>query len=423
MRKKWYRLDTAALIFPAIARRNWRNAFRFAATLTEPIDPEILKKAVSDMKPRFPSFFVSLQRGLFWYYLEESNEDVPVFQDFAYPLTLMSGKDLRKNCLRILYHENRIAVEIFHSVTDGMGGRVFLQNLVARYLELKYGIDIPHEEQILDIDETPSPEELEDSFLKHTAETALNERDPHTYMLHGEPEPDGFLNLIMGIVNTDQLLKVSRSYGVSLTSFLAGVMIQSIIEIQNQEQPIRKRQKPVKVMIPVDLRTLYGSKTLRNFVLVLNMGVDPRYGEHSLEEICKIVYHQLCASNTPQYMAAKIAANVLPQRNTLIRLAPVFLKNSIMDMVYERRGEKCGCLNITNVKEIRLPEIMRPYVTRMEMILGTQRSMPNNCAVLSYNGKTYISMIRNIRSAELERRFFSHLVELGVAVDIESNRR
>jgi hypothetical protein len=43
--------------------------------------------------------------------------------------------------------------------------------------------------------------------------------------------------------------------------------------------------------------------------------------------------------------------------------------------------------------------------------------------VLSFGGYTYINMIRNIRQSELERRFFSRLVELGIAVEIESNRR
>jgi hypothetical protein len=32
-------------------------------------------------------------------------------------------------------------------------------------------------------------------------------------------------------------------------------------------------------------------------------------------------------------------------------------------------------------------------------------------------------MIRGIRDSELERLFFSRLVELGIPVDIESNRR
>ena len=66
---------------------------------------------------------------------------------------------------------------------------------------------------------------------------------------------------------------------------------------------------------------------------------------------------------------------------------------------------------------------MEPYVRRMEFIIGPQRSYPNNCSVLSYGGSTYINMIRNIRESELERRFFSRLVELGIPVDIETNRR
>jgi hypothetical protein len=43
--------------------------------------------------------------------------------------------------------------------------------------------------------------------------------------------------------------------------------------------------------------------------------------------------------------------------------------------------------------------------------------------VVSFGEKTCINMIRNIRESELERRFFSTLVELGLAVDIETNDR
>jgi hypothetical protein len=122
-------------------------------------------------------------------------------------------------------------------------------------------------------------------------------------------------------------------------------------------------------------------------------------------------------------MAGMIAANVQPQQIVALRLAPVFLKNLVMDTVYRRSGESGGSLNISNITGLTLPEQMRPYVERMEFIIGPQRSYPNNCSVLSYGGKTYINMIRSIRESELERRFFSRLVELGIAVEIESNRR
>ena len=172
MQKYWYRLDTAALIFPATRRRNWANAFRVSACLKEDVDTEILQQAVDGLRQRFPSYYVTLRRGLFWYYLEESSEQVRVQRDYAYPLTFMSSRELKHNCMRILVYKNRIAAEFFHSLTDGRGGSIFLCNLIARYLELKEGITIPCEGLIRDLSETPSPEELEDSFLKNAAEAS-----------------------------------------------------------------------------------------------------------------------------------------------------------------------------------------------------------------------------------------------------------
>ena len=422
IQKKWYRLDTAALIFPAIARRNWSNAFRVSATLTEAIDPDILQQAVDEMRCHFPSFFVTLRKGFFWYYLEQSNLPVKVQEDYAYPLTFMSRRELLQNCLRVLYYKNRIAVECFHSVTDGHGGSVFLCNLTARYLELKYGVSIPEEGLLRDLTVPPSEEELEDSFLKNAAEVASGRREEKSCRLRGTPERDGFRTLTTGIVDTQSLLGMAHRFKVTVTALLAAIMVESVIGMQNDRLP-RKRQRTVKVTIPVNLRRLFGSETLRNFSLVLNVGVDPRCGKYSLEELCCAIYHQLCAFATRQNMAGMIAANVQPQQLIALRLAPVLIKDFVMDLVYRRIGEGSGSLNISNITGLPLPKIMNSYVKRMEFIIGPQRSYPNNCSVLSYGGKTYINMIRSIRESELERRFFSRLVELGIPVEIECNRR
>ena len=422
MQKNWYRLDTAALIFPAITRRDWSNAFRVSACLKEDVDPDILQQAVDSLRQRFPSYYVSLHRGFFWYYLEENRHQVIVQKEYAYPLTFMSSRELKRNCLRVLVYKNRIAAEFFHALTDGYGGCVYLCNLVARYLEIKEGIEVPAEGMIRDLSAEPTEEELEDSFLKNAAKTASGRKEPASYRLHGSREARGFKTLTTGIVETQKLLDMAHSYGVTATAFLAAVMAESIIAMQNEEVPL-KRQRPVKITLPVDLRRLYGSGTLRNFSLVLNIGVDPRFGEYSLEELCKSIYHQLHASATPQNMAGMIAANVLPQQIVPLRLAPVFLKNLVMDSVYRQSGERGGCLNISNITSLPLPEVMKDHVERMEFIIGPQRSYPNNCSVTSFGGKTYINMIRNIQESELERRFFSRLVDLGIPVEIECNRR
>ena len=92
----WMRLDNAALIFPAVRRKNWSNAFRVSATLYEDVDPEILQQAVDALAPRFPSMYVSLHRGLFWYYLQKLPRAPRVRADGACPLIHMSRGELRR---------------------------------------------------------------------------------------------------------------------------------------------------------------------------------------------------------------------------------------------------------------------------------------------------------------------------------------
>ena len=111
------------------------------------------------------------------------------------------------------------------------------------------------------------------------------------------------------------------------------------------------------------------------------------------------------------------------QRSLPLRLIPLPVKTLAMRLVYAMSGESKGCLNISNMGVVKLPEAMAPYVERFDFIIGVQYSYPNNCSVVSYEGKTYISMIRGIQESELERLFFSRLVELGIPVEIEENER
>ena len=201
MTKQWMRLDNAALIFPAIRRRRWANAFRVSATLTEAVDPALLQQAVADLMPRFPSMYVRLRTGVFWYYLEELTEPPRVREDYAYPLTLMQARELRSCCLRVMYFHERIAVEFFHSLTDGNGGLVYLKTLTARYLSLRYGVEIPPEEGVLDWREAPRPQELEDSFLRYSNGVTLNDHEPNALRLKGSYEPN-FLYLTTGVLPT-----------------------------------------------------------------------------------------------------------------------------------------------------------------------------------------------------------------------------
>ena len=422
MRKQWYRLDNAALIFPAVMRKNWNNVFRVSVTLKDTVDPGLLSRAAAELLPRFPAIFVRLRTGFFWYYLETVAEAPKAEEDYAWPLTPMSRRKLRKCCIRILYYQNRIAVEFFHSVTDGTGGMAFLQNLAARYLTLKEGLTIPAEGNIVNPGEPPKAEEVRDCFQLCAAKASVSRAEENAYRLRGNPEEDYFRHIVTGILPTDVLLEKAHEQGTTVTGWLAAVMAEAVLARQ-KEDPRPGRSRHIKITVPVNLRRIFGMNTMRNFTLAVNIGFDPRLGEYTHGEICRLMHHQLAAETIRQRMAGRVATNVNLQRSLPLRLTPLPLKTLAMRLVYALSGESKGCLNISNMGTVTLPEAMAPYVERFDFIIGVQYSYPNNCSVVSWQGKTYISMIRGIRDSELERLFFSSLVEKGIPVEIESNRR
>ncbi len=415
----WMRLDNAALIFPAVRRRDWTNAFRVSATLKEPVEPELLQQAVDTLLPRFPSMYVSLHRGLFWYYLQKLKRAPRVRQDGACPLIHMTGKELRECCLRVLYYENRIAVECFHALTDGSGGMVFLKTLTAQYLSLRHGISIPAVEGVLDPLETPHPAELEDSFTRTAGQVPLSRKEENSLHLGGRREEDGFLHLTIASVPEARLLELAHEYGCTVTAFLCAVMLQSILKLARLPQGGRW----AKVTVPVNLRKVLGGETLRNFALTVNVGVDPRLGSYTLRELTRAVQSQLETQVTAQQMAARVAANVQPSQNFLIKILPLPIKNFALRMVYRRVGECKGSINVSNLGKTGLPAEMAAYVRFLDFTIGPQATYANNCSVVSYGGVTRINLIRSTVEPRLERDFLTRLVELGLEVTVDSNER
>ena len=419
---RWMRLDNAAKIYPAALRKNWSNVFRLSAVLSEPVDTAILQEALDVTVRRFPSIAVRLRRGLFWYYLEQIPQPPPVRPEQSYPLVHMPFYDIRKCAFRVLVYHRRVAVEFFHAVTDGTGAMIFLKSLLAEYLTQRYHLAIPATDGVLGRLEEPSEAELEDSFLKNAGRVRASRREATAYHLRGTAEPDGYQTLTTLMLDVPQVRQTAKAHGVSITELLCAAMMQAILQLQARSQP-RRWWRPVKVLIPVNLRPLFGSQTLRNFALYTTPEADPRLGEYSFDELCKIVHHKLGAEVTAKQMRTKISTNVGSEQSTLLKLMPLFVKNAAMKAVFDAVGERKSCLCLSNLGAVRLPEVMRPYVTRMDFIVGVQARAPHNCGVVSYGDTMYLNLIRNIRESELELAFYQALHRLGLHVKVESNQR
>ena len=420
---RWMRLDNAAKIYPAARRENWSNVYRLSATMSEPVDTAVLQSALDVTVRRFPSIAARLRRGIFWYYLQQLEHAPSIREEYSQPLTKMSRDEVRQCAFRVIVYQNRIAVEFFHSLTDGNGGLVFLKTLLAEYLQQRYGIHIPAEKGVLGRLEEPSEEELEDSFLKYAGPVNASRKENDAWHVSGTPEPGGFLNLTCFQVPVEPLLKKAHDHQVSLTAFLTAAMMMALQNLQAEKIPDQKHRPSVKVLIPVNLRKLFPSRTLRNFALYTTPEIQPKLGYYSFPEICQNVKSTMGMEITPKVMGMKIATNVSSERSMAVKLIPLPIKNLVMKAIFDAVGEKKSSLSLSNLGDARLPDAMGPYVTRMDFILGVQAMHPNNCGVISYNGTTYINFIRDIRESDLELHFFRVLQDFGLPVTVESNRK
>lgn len=418
---RWMPLDNAAKIYPAARSHNWTNAFRLSATLKEEVDTKVLQSALDVTIRRFPSLGTRLRKGLFWYYLQQVSHAPAIRQEMSYPLTRMTRRDLRDCALRVIVYHNRIAVEFFHSLTDGNGGVIFLKALLAEYLQQKYHLVIPAEQGVVGRLEEPSPEELEDSFLKYAGPVCASRRENNAWHLKGTPEPDGFLNVTCFQLPVAQVLEQAHHYCVSMTTFLSAALMQAILNLQAQQIPNRRYRKYVRLLIPVNLRRLFPSKSMRNFALYTTPEVDPKLGDYSFEELCQIIQHRMALDVTPKQMSARIATNVKSERVFLLKITPLFVKNLVMKAVFLAVGERKSCLCLSNLGQVTLPKEMEGYVERMDFILSSQAMSPHNCGVLSYGDTLYINFTRNIVEPNLEREFFLVLREMGLPVEVQSN--
>lgn len=421
--KIWLRLDNSAKIYPAARSRNWSNLFRLSATLNDDVDPKILKAALGVTVRRFPSMAVRLSNGAFWYYLQELSSPPEIGDEFGHPIELMKISDIRKCAFRVLVYGKRIAVEFFHSITDGNGGLIFLKTLLAEYCERKYGKKIPCTDGVFDRYGDIEPGELDDDFLKYAGDVPLSRRESNAFHLDGVPESDGFVHALTFVADADEVHRLAKQHGVSVTAFLCAVQMQALADLQKKRVADRKKRKPIKVLLPVNLRNIFPSNSLRNFVLYITPEITPAMGDYTFDEICRSVHCQMGLELTANRMRARITTNVNDEKSFIVKIMPLFIKNAVMKGVFNAVGEKKCSLTMSNLGVVKVPEELAKHIERMDFTINVPATSHHNSAVISYEKKIYISFVRNSCEPELERRFHEILRDMGLRMKVESNSR
>lgn len=417
----WYKLDLSAIVYPTLQRRDFSSVYRLSVVLYEPIQPDVLQKAVDLALPRFPTYKAAIRKGLFWRYLEPNHRPGPFVQpDIKNPCMPMSFKSNNRYPIRIYYHDCRIAFEAHHCLGDGTGGMYVLQTIVATYLRL-LGHSISNGGFVLDINQKPDPEELEDAYLRYAnAKVRPPRLGEKAFRVRGTKEPFYTFNIIDGIIPVNEVKQVAAKHHATITEYLNAVLLHALLQKQELDAPFH--YYPVKIALPVNLRQFFPSKTLRNFITMVYPSIDPRLGDYTFDEIITQVHHYMRYFIQEKFMRGDITTNLAARQNPIARISPLFIKDFVVRQYYAHVQDRNSSAGLTNMGVIKVPEDMKPFIHRFDIYMGQPFSQRTNCAIISFNNILTINFASSIKETDVERFFFQKLIEDGIHVTIESNR-
>lgn len=403
-RKKWYKLDNAAKIFPPTTDKYDTKTFRFSVFLKEDIAKETLQEALDITIKDFPIFRSKLKKGFFWYYLEETEELPTVKLEHTIPCDEREEELLFK----VMYFKKRISVEVSHELTDATGTLLFLKSLTANYLNIKYTL-----KKNIPLDTSSVSDKSMDSYNTYYQKSTIKRKKVKeaAYHFKGETFPEGRLKIIEGKASTKGVLSLAKNHETTLTVYLTALLIESI----GKTMTLKERQKPIYITVPVNLRNYFPSSTVRNFFGTIT--VCYKYQDQSIESIIKDIKEQFQVALTKEKLAENMNNLAALEKIFLVRIVPRVIKDLVLKIGYQM-STKSHTMSLSNIGKIEVPEEYRKYIDYFEVFSSTDGMQVCLC---SYEDSLLISFSSHFVTSQIERNFFCSLTGQKLKVVISTN--
>ena len=413
---RWDRLDNTAHLFPVIAGENMSNVYRISVTLTELVQPDILQQALNIVLPKMDGFNLRLRMGVFWYYFEENGKPAPkVREESNFPCRYIQQNQNHSYMFRVTYYKYRINLEVFHVLTDGMGGINFLKELTYQYLRLAH----PElKEKVGDSLNSGTSLNREDSFLKnYKKSSAKGYQTKKAYLLKGEHLGPGEFGVMHGYMQIPQLKEVCHRYGCSINEYLVSVYIWSVYTECMKGMP---STSPIRVAVPVNLRPYFNSITTKNFFVMVSAEFHPTKEVYTFAEVLEIVRDNLRSQINREHLEKLFSYNVSNEKLLAARAVPLFLKNIAMKIVYTKSA-LANTTTITNIGNIGVDEAYRQYVEMFHAFLAMSKGQHLKGTICSYGSMLVFSFSFDLKDVSVQRGFFRKIAADGIEVELETN--
>ncbi|MGC9374265.1 MAG: hypothetical protein ACP5DQ_04395 [Bacteroidales bacterium] len=417
----WYPLDNAAKIYPAIQSDELTNVYRIAVVLKDRVKIAHLINIIPTLEKRFPYYKVTLKKGFFWYYLEQTNTPIQLIVDKGTPCRTFNQKRNEQLLFRILVIKNRISIEFSHILTDGGGAFRFFQYLLLQYFQQE-GMDVRESLKEFAVNPEILHNEFVDSYQQYfKKEVPPNVKRPKSFHLPYPLKRKPRFDVLVGIIPIDEIKDIAKMKEVNITVYLIALYLYVLQDIHKTlpEYSSYKKNKILRVQVPVNLRNIYSSKTMRNFSLFVMPEIDLRLGNYTFDEILKIVYHKIQLETDQKLINKIIARNVGGERKILVKGIPLFLKSLLLNYKYYSMGANQYSGVVTNLGNVKFPEAIQQKIDYFILTAPPpNKKLKINCGIIGFNNKLVLSFGNITISKEFERKFFNFLVQQGINVKL-----
>lgn len=419
--EKWYRLDNSAVIYPISITSTTQSLFRLSAEMRDYVDGESLAVAAKAVLERFPGFAVQLRSGVFRHYFDDNDYPPAVREDNGLLFQKIDFNRNNRYLFRLTYYKRRIFIDFFHALCDASGGMEFFKALIYQYL-VEQGLNPTSHEGIKIVGENPVEGETEDAFLRYYKEFNLfggvigKMAGKDAFQIGGKRFKRVGYGLIQGSLPTDKLLALAKSYDCTVTVLIAALALLSVAETQTKA-PL---DKDLVAMIPVDLRRIFPSATLKNFTTVARVAVNPQKTPRTLPDFIAVIKENLANELNEAALREKLSATTILGIKWYLRILPLsiksfFIKTGKLVSIHTKQT-----MIISNLGVVKLPDDVAACVKEIAFNPNVSHKVPINMGVVSYGGKTVVSFTRQLIATDIERAFFRRLSNEGFsAEDIE----
>lgn len=416
--KFWFALDNAAKIFPAVISRKLTAVFRLTAVLKQPVKIKPLRQAVLLAERRFPYFMVQLKEGFFWYYLEYLPQHIPIEADRQICCRKFDKGEL---LIRILVRNNSLSIEFSHILTDGGGALEFLKIVLVLYAGA-CGAEIPAAYRFTEPLAPVPEEEYEDAYNRYfKEEIPPMVKRSKAFHLPYAIKPFARFSRLNAVISIKELRQAAREKDVSITVYLVAVYLHVLQEIFESGSTLKKhkKNKRLRIQVPVNLRKIFPSRTMRNFSLFVMPEIDLRLGHYTFDEIIKSVYHQMMLETDEKLINKNIARNVGGEKKLLVRGIPLFLKSFLLRMKFYSLGPVQYSGVFTNIGKIALPDKADAMVDHFIITPPPPNKLLKvSCGAAGFGDKMVISFGNITRSQEFEEKYLQFIRDQNISVQI-----